>query len=261
MSRIPRHRYIGGRASFPRTAQHGWCINPRVRGPVSGSLRPLVAEGRHTRGARESTKSYGGLLPPLMTIVSPPSRPQENGDDSAARHCDSVNESVSWLFSTRGLTGCRAFVLGREWFLLFCSSSFYFFLRIRVGIKCESFDDLTIDILWIYIFSRRLWKNFTNEIFQLLSLEENDFSFFLFLFIFFLELELGSNIRESFRRSCDLSEVFQLLYEKCQWSIEYSNIYFFEKTAKKFYKWNFSIHLFILIISTQEYDKLFYNLS
>lgn len=155
MSRIPRHRYIGGRASFPRTAQHGWCINPRVRGPVSGSLRPLVAEGRHTRGARESTKSYGGLLPPLMTIVSPPSRPQENGDDSAARHCDSVNESVSWLFSTRGLTGCRAFVLGREWFLLFCSSSFYFFLRIRVlGIKhgVNRFDDLTNLIFYEYIF-------------------------------------------------------------------------------------------------------------
>lgn len=39
------------------------------------------------------------------------------------------------------------------------------------------------------------------------------------------------------------------------------NIYFFKEIVKKFYKWNFSIHLFILIISAQEYDKLFYNLS
>lgn len=191
MSRIPRHRYIGGRASFPRTAQHGWCINPRVRGPVSGSLRPLVAEGRHTRGARESTKSYGGLLPPLMTIVSPPSRPQENGDDSAARHCDSVNESVSWLFSTRGLTGCRAFVLGREWFLLFCSSSFYFFLRIRVGIKCESFRWFNYWYFMNIYFFKEIVKKFYKWNFSVAFVGGEWFLFFSFPFYFFLGIRVG----------------------------------------------------------------------
>lgn len=235
MSRIPRHRYIGGRASFPRTAQHGWCINPRVRGPVSGSLRPLVAEGRHTRGARESTKSYGGLLPPLMTIVSPPSRPQENGDDSAARHCDSVNESVSWLFSTRGLTGCRAFVLGREWFLLFCSSSFYFFLRIRVGIKCESFRWFNYWYFMNIYFFKEIVKKFYKWNFSV-AFVGGEFLFFSFSFYFFLGIRVG--IKYTWIVSCDLSEVFQLLYEKCQWSIEYSNI-FFQKDCEKILQMKF----------------------
>lgn len=141
-----------------------------------------------------------------MTIVSPPSRPQENGDDSAARHCDSVNESVSSLFSTRGLTGCRAFVLGWEWFFFFFrSSSFliYSFLRIRIvgikqaGVNCFDWSS------WSRIFNREMSTIVT--------------SIFIIFFFFYDEINYWY-LRE---------RLFNRYFKN-------TSIYFFKKIAKFF---------------------------